>query len=215
MSRIKLFIKKLLGEDNFNSSKYWENRYKNGGDSGDGSYGRLSVFKAEFINNFILKNNINSVVELGCGDGNQLSIINYPQYIGLDISSTVIEQCRNKFNVDKTKSFFVYSPFRNRAIQYEFLKSDVSLSLDVLYHLVERRIYQDYLDDLFSLSNSYVVIYSTNFELEENQHVKHRNFTKDVEKYDGWVLVEIVHNPFPGKGKQESLADFYIFKKVD
>lgn len=50
---IKQLIKKLLGRDKFNSLNYWENRYAGGGNSGDGSYGRLSVFKADFINKFI------------------------------------------------------------------------------------------------------------------------------------------------------------------
>ena len=57
-----------------NTLSYWENRYKNNGNSGAGSYGRLAEFKADVINNFIAENKITSVIEFGCGDGNQLSL---------------------------------------------------------------------------------------------------------------------------------------------
>jgi hypothetical protein len=72
---LKKIIKKIIGKDKFNSVNYWENRYAAGGNSGDGSYGRLAVFKAEFINKFIDEVNINSATEMGCGDGHQLFII--------------------------------------------------------------------------------------------------------------------------------------------
>jgi len=47
-----------------NTLNYWENRYKNNGNSGAGSYGRLAEFKAEIINKFIADKNINSVIIL-------------------------------------------------------------------------------------------------------------------------------------------------------
>jgi len=42
----------------FNSSEYWDNRYKNGGNSGQGSYNALAKFKASVINDFIENNKI-------------------------------------------------------------------------------------------------------------------------------------------------------------
>ena len=41
---------------NFNSKDYWEDRYKNGGNSGKGSYNELSIFKSVIINS-VLENN--------------------------------------------------------------------------------------------------------------------------------------------------------------
>ena len=35
------------------SASYWELRYRNGGTSGAGSYGRLAEFKAEVLNEFV------------------------------------------------------------------------------------------------------------------------------------------------------------------
>src|SRR5690349_10767553 len=60
------------------TSNYWESRYARGGNSGPGSYGRLAAWKAEFLNDFVRDNEVKSVVELGCGDGNQLRLMRYP-----------------------------------------------------------------------------------------------------------------------------------------
>ena len=83
------------------SIKYWEERYQNGGNSGAGSYNRLAEFKAEIINEFVKKHKINSVIEWGCGDGNQLLFADYMMYIGYDISEKAIEICSKKYKEDK------------------------------------------------------------------------------------------------------------------
>lgn len=87
------------------SRQYWEERYKKGGNSGAGSYNRLAEFKAEVINKFVKENNVSSVIEFGCGDGNQLKYFDIPSYIGCDISPTVIEHCAKMFQNDKSKTF--------------------------------------------------------------------------------------------------------------
>ena len=89
---------------------YWEQRYAKGKNSGSGSYNRLAEFKAEIINAFIGENNITTVIEFGCGDGNQLTLANYPNYIGFDVSPTIIKICKEKFQTSKTKEFYVYKP---------------------------------------------------------------------------------------------------------
>ncbi|WDH99000.1 hypothetical protein PUW24_09050 [Paenibacillus urinalis] len=66
---------------------YWENTYKNGGNSGAGSYGMLAEFKAEVINRVIALHKLTRVIEFGCGDGNQLSYMDYKKYLGLDVSA--------------------------------------------------------------------------------------------------------------------------------
>ena len=33
----------------------------------------LAAFKADFLNGFVIEKNVESVLELGCGDGNQLA----------------------------------------------------------------------------------------------------------------------------------------------
>ena len=82
------------------SAEYWERRYRGGGNSGDGSYGGLADFKAEIINVFVEENGIDTVVELGCGDGNQLGLMDVPQYTGYDISKTAVEMCAKMYAND-------------------------------------------------------------------------------------------------------------------
>ena len=85
-----IFTNKRHNEKWEGSAKYWELRYRRGGNSGAGSYNNLAKFKANFLNNFVIENHIKSVIEWGCGDGHQLSLASYPQYIGYDVSKQSI-----------------------------------------------------------------------------------------------------------------------------
>ena len=71
------FFRKIIGRPKLvftDSGSYWEQRYVRKRTSGAGSYGRLAVHKAEVLNQFVTDNNIDTVVEFGCGDGNQLTL---------------------------------------------------------------------------------------------------------------------------------------------
>ena len=63
--------------------------------AGRGSFGRLADFKAEFLNKFVEKNQIESIAEFGCGDSNQLKKYNFPSYTGIDISDTAKKMQRS------------------------------------------------------------------------------------------------------------------------
>ena len=93
------------------------------------------------------------------------------------------------------------------------------MSLDVIYHLVEDRVFEKYMRDLFSASNKYVIIYASNKDEQEEgqaEHVRHRKFTTWVEKNQrGWKLEKHIKNKYPynEETKEGSFADFYLFKK--
>src|ERR1700744_3995435 len=76
------------------SSSYWESRYASGGNSGVGSYAQFARFKADVLNTFVAEHKVQSVIEFGCGDGNQLKLAAYPKYLGLDVSETIVAKCR-------------------------------------------------------------------------------------------------------------------------
>ncbi len=194
------------------SSQYWEDRYVHGGDSGDGSYGRLAEFKAEFINEFVEKEGVQKVIELGCGDGSQLSLMKYDCYLGVDVSSSILEHCKKLFAKDDAKAFIHVDQLKEKHEKY-----DLALSLDVIYHLTEDDVYEDYMHQLFSVSKKWVVIYSSNkIELTSYDHVKHRVFTEWVKiKRPDWKLEVVIDQryPFdPKHGDTTSFADFYVFK---
>ncbi len=72
----KLVYRTIIKPDRkfVSSEEYWKQRYEFGGNSGAGSYGILADFKSELLNRFVINNVITDVVELGCGDENQLSL---------------------------------------------------------------------------------------------------------------------------------------------
>ena len=155
------------------SEDYWIQRYNSGGNSGAGSYNKLAEFKAEIINEFIKNNNIETIIEYGCGDGNQLKLAEYPSYIGFEISPKAIKLCQDIFEHDKTKSFRLMTEYKGETAQ-------LTLSLDVIYHLVEDDIYYSYIERLFNSSKRFVIIYSSDYDEGKEYHEKRRQFTKWV-----------------------------------
>ncbi|MFT3949715.1 MAG: hypothetical protein QM763_22315 [Agriterribacter sp.] len=213
-------ITKLFRKTKFNSKDYWESRYKQGGNSGCGSYGRLAEFKAQVLNEFVAENNLSSVIEFGCGDGNQLALANYPKYIGLDVSATIIRKNIEKFANDNTKSFFLYDQncFKDNG---DVFLSDVALSLDVLYHLIEENVYQNYIIHLFACAKRFVIIYGTDNDIERtsmHSHEFYRKFTRDINMLaPQWELFHSIENKFKPEGfpseEYTSTAGFYFYRR--
>ncbi|OUR93436.1 hypothetical protein A9Q87_05550 [Flavobacteriales bacterium 34_180_T64] len=215
LSKVRIKAKTNNGNVAFPGSQaYWEQRYANDLNSGSGSYGRLAQFKAEVLNNFVLNNSVQTVIEFGCGDGNQLSLANYPSYKGLDVSSKAIEICKSRFKNDLTKVFFhLNDEVLNSA------KAELVLSLDVLYHLIEDEVFVSYMDQLFKSSTKYVIIYSSNYNEVLTDHVKCRKFTDWIEKNIShqWNLIHRLKNKYTFDEEDlenTSMADFYFYEKV-
>src|SRR5262245_48146126 len=72
------------------SANFWESVYRQGGTSGPGSYGHLARYKAEILNHFVRSNGVRRVIEFGCGDGAQLQLAEYPEYVGVDVSAAAV-----------------------------------------------------------------------------------------------------------------------------
>ena len=166
----------------FDSKKYWESRYFNNGNSGLGSYDKSAQIKADYVNDVIEKYNIKSISDYGHGDGNQLTYLKgFESYYGYDVSKTIREKCIKTFT--DTKYNFVSSID-------DIPTTDLAMSLDVIYHLVEYDVYTDYLNKLFSKSK-YVVIYSTDYNKQNSQHVYHRKFTDYVnDNMNNFTLID-------------------------
>ncbi len=195
------------------SKRYWINRYNSGGNSGDGSYGNFAKFKAEILNEFVRQNNITTIIEYGCGDGNQLRLAEYPFYIGFDVTPQAISICKKLFPDDSTKTFKLMR-------DYEDETAELTLSLDVIYHLIEDNVFNDYMSRLFDSAKKFVIIYSSDTDMnpaEQAVHVKHRNFSKWVkEKKPQWELIRHIPNryPFNGDTNSGSFADFFVYERT-
>lgn len=207
------FARNVRAEKIGNSADYWEARYREGGNSGAGSYGRLAHFKADFLNEFVRAANVQSVLEFGSGDGAQLILADYPSYTGIDVSRTILAAAAKKFQ-DRPNIRFLH------ASEYSpDLKADLVLSLDVIFHLVEDEIFETYMKRLFEASLQYVIIYSSN----DNRgfvapHVRHRKFTRWVKRNrSDFTLLKHQPNAFPedeANPDNTSCADFYVFRQT-
>ena len=193
------------------SEDYWEERYAAGGTSGVGSYGKFAHFKADVINEFVERQQIETVIEFGCGDGNQLELAEYPSYTGYDISETVIGLCRKRFSGDSNKTFRLMEDYSGE-------QADLALSLDVIYHLTEDDVFHAYMEQLFGASRRYICIYSSNRDSSAfHAHVRHRQFTDWIRRHTShWKLLKHVPNRYPYRWhhRSGSFADFYFFKKM-
>jgi hypothetical protein len=183
----------------------WENRYKTNGNSGAGSYGVLCEYKAKFINKFIIDNNCKNMIEFGSGDGNQMSYFEVQKYTGIDISEHIINICKKKYNHLSNKKFITYAEYHKMSSKF-----DLSLSLDVIYHLVDDNIYIKYMNYLFNSTNKFVIIYSTNWDDKENNgsHVYHRKFTKYIDT--NFKNAKLIYHE-PNKYPSLSTAEFYVY----
>jgi SAM-dependent methyltransferase len=195
------------------SSSYWEERYRQGGTSGSGSFGRLAEFKAETLNGYVARMAIQSVIEFGCGDGAQLALARYPRYVGVDVAESSISACRGHFAADATKSFYLASQ-----LPADLGRFDLVLSLDVIYHLVEDQVFDAYMHSLFAHAGRFVVIYSSNkVEPIEDLHVRHRLFTSWNEVHEPqWQKTGFLPNKYPrdpARPDGTSFADFYFFER--
>lgn len=198
------------------SASFWDERYAAGGNSGAGSYNELAEFKAAILNQFVKQHNIKSVIELGCGDGNQLKLATYPQYLGIDVSPVAIQTCQTLFQNDFTKQFKLMSAYKQE-------KAELSLSLDVVYHLIEDTVFDSYMNKLFDAASRFVIVYASNTEAQISSwapHVRHRKFTTWIETWrNDWLLQQHIPNVYPfkknrqGSDEPSSFADFYIFGK--
>jgi SAM-dependent methyltransferase len=197
------------------SRNYWEQNYASGGLSGPGSYGRLATAKADFLNRFVEDRHIATVLELGCGDGNQLSLANYPSYVGVDISPIAVDACRARFSDDPSKRFFVEG-------SEPIPVCELGLSLDVTFHLVEDETFERYMADLLEHSSRFVVLYTSDSDVylpkeRTPHHVRHRPVGRWMAMQDGWRLIRRHANPYPykeGDIQNTSPADFYVYEKV-
>lgn len=208
-----MFFINLLKQKNFDYKRYWQKNYFSGGNSGKGSYGILAKYKAIVINDFVKKNKIKRVIDFGCGDGNQLRYFKFEQYLGLDIAKSAVDRCIRKFSRDKSKSFMLYDPlgFKNNG----YINADMVISLNVLYHIIPEKEYIKTLQDIFSSSLKWVILYTTTDKSKLGEyipgtHIYHRDTVSYLRIIKGFKIVNIIKQKYPN----QSCADFVILRKT-
>ena len=93
----------------------------------------------------------------------------------------------------------------------------MALSLDVIFHLVEDDVFENYMHNLFMSSAKHVCIYSSDIDNRIATHVRERRFTEYVKKaFPEWELVEYIKNRYPYSiedPENTSFCDFYFYIK--
>jgi hypothetical protein len=183
--KLEFFLRRLVGQnahDDF-SRRYWEARYRWGGDSGKGSRGDIAARKADFVTSFCREHDITSLVELGSGDGVCASQIKVAQYLGLDLSQDAVQRARRRVP-SPTHCFLAIAGDSPEAIlakvrsHYGGNLPQASLSMDVILHLVEDSVYEAYLKTLFAISARYIVVFSSDADGPDEVHVRHRAYAR-------------------------------------
>jgi hypothetical protein len=132
--------------------------------------------------------------------------------VGIDVSETAVNMCKEMHKGDKSKSFYLYNDYISDIY-------DLALSLDVIYHLLEDDVFDVYMTDLFRTADRFVIIYSSNGDKLpfSSPHIKDRNFTKWVEENEmDFKLIKVLKNRYPYTEKDPintSISDFYIYEK--
>jgi SAM-dependent methyltransferase len=191
---------------------YWERRYALGGDSGSGSAGLLARHKADTLNFFVKKNNIATVVELGCGDGQQAQLFDFQNYTGLDIAPSAVARCAEVFAHDDRKRFVLYAPDTFDAAT---VQAELTLSLEVIFHLTDSDLYEKYLRHLFATATRWVVIFAPNQPDTTGgifPHVRLRAFLPDVARLaPQWCLAGHLDPPPP---EAHSWSTWWVFERI-
>lgn len=198
----------------FMSSSFWEQRYSQNGNSGEGSYGQLSSYKARVINELVEQKRISRVIEFGCGDGANLRLYtSIKSYVGIDVSSTAVRARREEYGGNTvSKSFFEYDGDKSSLPETATKDVEMAMSLDVLYHLIEVDVFIKHLDALFYTASRYVLIYAYDETIINHaKHVFFRRFNPYIKaRYGCWCLVR-TWNDKPAELLTKSQAIFYLY----
>ena len=120
------------------------------------------------------------MIEFGCGDGNQLALADYPALHRGSTSVSEPSSCvRARFRDDPTKTFGLLRDYRGE-------RAELSLSLDVIFHLIEDHVFDAHLRTVFAAAERFVIVYSSNTDsrrLLQRAHVRHRMFTDWVDEH--------------------------------
>jgi SAM-dependent methyltransferase len=191
------------------SVSHWQRHYERGGDSGPGSYGDSASYKADLINRVIRKYGIRSIIELGCGDGNQLAYLEVDEYVGLDISKSAIQRCLARHGGNTRRSFIWYDQDHFHD-PLHVVSADCSMSLDVIFHLVEDDVFSRYVRNLFNCGRRFVIIYALDMEQEKPVHV-----SVLLRKYSDYIATAIPEFRIAlHVTAKHTFGDFYLYERI-
>lgn len=166
--------------------------------SGSGSRGQSAELYIDVISDFINKNNIKNIVDIGCGDfymGNKiLEKIQFDKYIGIDLVKDMVDNLNEIYSSNKIK--FEYKD----AVEDELPEGDLCIIRQVLQHLDNLSIIK-ILNKIkiykFCIITEHQSLIPSSYNIDQLP-----NFNNRVEKQSGVYLDQIPFN-------------FYIKNNID
>jgi SAM-dependent methyltransferase len=123
------------------------------GTSGTGSTLAITREYRAYVEDFLKKHNVKSVIDAGCGDWGFSSAVDWgdASYLGIDIASDVIAAVRSKHETDKIK-------FQVGDITDELPAADLLISKDVLQHLSNELVHKFIRNNLRKGKHKWVIL---------------------------------------------------------
>jgi len=179
------------------SDRYWQTRYRYGGNSGKGSRGMAATEKAAFVNRLCRQHGITSIIDVGCGDGHVAQGYEVDRYLGLDISPAAIELAAAANKSRPGRQFHPIDGMTPEAIaklaDANSPRPRLALSLDVMFHLVEDDTFSHYLAVLDSIPADWLLVQAPDVDGVAAGHVRDRAYSGRLAPH--WSLMERLHAP--------------------
>ena len=153
------------------------------GTSGTGSTLETTREYRVYVEDFMKKHSVKSVVDAGCGDWSFSSAMDWgnASYLGVDIASDVIAAVRSKYETDKIR-------FRVGNITDKLPAADLLISKDVLQHLSNELVHKFIRNNLRKGKYKWVIL--TNDRGSENRGVAS----------GGYRAIDLAASPFEVRG---------------
>ena len=137
------------------------------GRSGTGSTLEITREYRAYVEDFMKKHAVKSVVDAGCGDWSFSSAINWgdASYLGVDIASDVIEAVRKKHEKGNIK-------FQVGDITEDLPPADLLISKDVLQHLSNELVHKFIENNLRKGKYKWVILTNDRSSLPRNQDTR-------------------------------------------
>lgn len=159
----------------YTEKTYWNARYANGSTSGCGSEGIEAEWKREVIRTLIDVHKVESILDIGCGDGQLmfpiLSEYSGLTYVGLDIAKSIVDKHSSNPPPSSSKvSFECVDICSDQKPRQSF---DMVLMMDVLFHVSTDSRHALMLQKFFSSFNKVGILSLWNENMENVQHAAH------------------------------------------
>jgi hypothetical protein len=177
-------------------TSYWDQRYKNGGDSGAGSQPVIAAKKAALLSRLPW---ISSVVEIGCGDfqfGRRvMEQFHAARYWGYDVSREIVERNQKLYGLPRVQFF----PFTGSHL----LPCDLLLCVDVLFHIIEDGDYYEMLHTLKEAKWRHLAVTAYEYDGPSSSHLRIRRF--DPRWFGEPIVKEVI--------EEDGSLMFYVFER--